>query len=280
MSLKSSDHLASTLPIKQEMCPTVYEFYTACGETVKLSENQDVFLPSPAGLFFWETIFYRRLCDVSRSASLLDLGCGSGFVAIALAKHGFTNILASDINANHVAYAKAQFRKNISFPTNASFVQSDLLDDIQSEKSFDAIAFNCPGWATPTAEYQDILRQISKSQYFSMFEGDRIASRCIDTAITRLNPGGSLFLGLNSIGGIKSVLSKLTHHRDRRLRVIPLGKTEFPLLLYNEAWGTHSDILLGQIDVWRRNGTSFVRIEDGKLVWSYEVIEIRVGEET
>ena len=257
----------------------VHEYYTACGEVIRLPEHDDVFLPSLAGVFFWETIFYKRLCNLSREAQILDLGCGSGFIAIALAKHGFNNIVASDINAHHVAYAETQYRQNNQDCSGADFIQSDLLDGINLERRFDVIAFNCPGWATPTAEYKEVLQRISKSQYFSMFEGDRIASKCITTAIDRLNPGGSLFLGLNSIGDIKSVLSATTLRQKLDLQVVPLGKIEFPLLLYNEIWKAHSDLLLAQIDIWRGDGTSYVREEDGRLVWSYEVIEIRLREE-
>lgn len=251
----------------------IREYYVGLGEVVRLPVEDHVFLPSPAGIFFWETLYRTKLTELDRGKHVLDLGCGTGFIAIALALHGFRRITASDVNYDHVAYAQKQFARHIQSGQPATFVRSDLFENLTGQR-FDLIAFNCPGWATPTKLYGPELQKISGSQYYSMFEGDRIAARCIGDALPLLSQGGSLLLGLNSISNIRSVLRETLDRMDRGIIISSLAKAEFPLLLYNDMWREHEATLLAQLDDWRDRGVSFFRTGADGIYWTYEVIEI------
>lgn len=249
------------------------KYYIGCGETIEFPEDRNVFLPSAAGMFFWETLFNRKLSDNHyRNKKILDLGCGSGFISIAMALNGFKYITASDINRYHIEYAQNQFKRYFPYNYNVSFIHSDLFNDI-SDSYFDLIAFNCPGWATPTNYFIGNLKRISGSQYYSMFEGDKIAIRCISESIKYLSKHGSLVIGLNSISNIKGVLDNIRNQYNN-FTIKSLSKTEFPLLLYNHIWQNNRDVLLKQLDSWYEEDISFFRKEHGDIIWTYEVIEI------
>lgn len=207
-------------------------YYLGLGKILNLHSNTDVFMPSDAGLFFWETIHSSFGDKLSPSMRALDLGCGSGFVAMGLALFGCGHVTASDVNPTHVEYAREQFARNVPAGSGSRFVVSDLYEALGEEK-YDLIAFNSPGWATPTDPFAAEIKEISEMQYYSMFEGDKIAIRSINEGLNRIRPGGSFVLGLNSIGNISDVIgqSRLADNERFTLRVI--GKKEFRLLLYN-----------------------------------------------
>ena len=253
----------------------VHEFYVGCGEVIQLPEEDGVFLPSPAGQFFWETLYQHKLNRLPDSAKVLDLGCGSGFIALALGLNGFSNVVATDVNQKHVDYAKRQYWFHLPMKPQAIFRQSDLFDRI-GDDYFDLVAFNCPGWATPTPTYAEKLSEVSGTQYYSMFDGDQIAAMSIRQGLPRLSPGGSLILGLNSISNIKSVLSSGLEQIDVNVRIKSLAKTEFPLLLYNDMWRSNQELLLKQLYEWRDAGLSYFREEGDNIFWTYEVVELEL----
>lgn len=249
------------------------KYYIGCGKVIEFPADDNVFLPSAAGIFFWETLFDRKLSHRDfENKKILDLGCGSGFMTIAMALHRFKYITASDINPYHVEYAREQFKKYFPYNSDVSFIHSDLFNDM-SDAHFDLIAFNCPGWATPTNYYIHTLRNISDSQYYSMFEGDKIAIRCISESLEHLSKHGSIIIGLNSISNIKGVLNSIRNQYGG-ITIKILSKAEFPLLLYNRMWQENKDILLAQLDNWYEAGISFFRKEQEDIIWTYEVIEI------
>lgn len=108
--------------------------YISFGKTIKLPSSEKIFQPSPAGVFFWE-ILYRNFSEKFKSyENVLDLGCESGFISIALAISGCRNITASDINPDHVDYAKNQFDKHDTKHTQSKFICSNLFDSLGDDK--------------------------------------------------------------------------------------------------------------------------------------------------
>ena len=71
--------------------------------------------------------------------SILDLCTGSGCIAIALAKKGFRQIMASDICAKALKVAKKNAKLN---GVKVKFIQSDLFENIKGQ--FDIVVCNPP----------------------------------------------------------------------------------------------------------------------------------------
>ena len=109
------------------------------GEPVRLKlERKNVMPP---------TIYSKTLADIlpryiSRSAVTLDLGCGSGFLAILMAKLGAKKVIAVDINPKAIRLAKLNIKQN-KLGGKVKTIVSDLYSKFNGEK-FDLIISNPP----------------------------------------------------------------------------------------------------------------------------------------
>lgn len=111
---------------------------------LKLKVNPDVLIPRPETEILVETAlkFARRSASPpARRLRLLDLGTGSGCIAISLSKYpADLEIDASDISARALEIAQENSRLNSA---RINFIQSDLFDSL-SHKDYDIIISNPP----------------------------------------------------------------------------------------------------------------------------------------
>ncbi len=97
-----------------------------------------------------------RFRDDTESIKILDLGTGSGCIAISLAKKLQTTnykLAASDVSKEAIKVAKHNLRQNFhtsKYGSNVRFVQSDLFKNIRGR--FDVIVANLP--YVPRADYR------------------------------------------------------------------------------------------------------------------------------
>lgn len=91
--------------------------------------------------------------------SMLDMGCGTGFIAIYLAEKGL-NAEGCDVNDRAVAVSQQNAAKN---KIKARFFQSNLFSDVKKE--YDLIVFNAPlgdsGGSSALEGMKSIVRRIS-----------------------------------------------------------------------------------------------------------------------
>ena len=108
--------------------------------SLELAINEDTLIPRPETECLVETAL--QLIPEDAECNILDLGTGSGAIAIAIAsERPHSKLLATDINANALAMAK----KNAAFHalTNIQFLVSDWYNNIPSQ-TFDLIVSNPP----------------------------------------------------------------------------------------------------------------------------------------
>ncbi|MCL1845370.1 MAG: methyltransferase [Defluviitaleaceae bacterium] len=143
------------------------------------------------GLFSCDKIDENSLALVENmpeiTGDLLDLGCGYGFIGIALAKREPTSaasnftLTMSDINRIALAYAEKNAALN---NVAAKFIHSDSFEKIPD--AFDCITLNPPIHAGKEAVY-----------------------RMYEESAAHLRPGGSFFIVIQKKHGAESSVKKL-----------------------------------------------------------------------
>lgn len=105
---------------------------------VNLMVNENVLIPRfETETLVEKTINYSK--KLKEPLDILDIGTGSGAIAITLAKHIPSNVLATDISEKALKVAKENAKRN---NVKIKFKQSDILKNIKGK--FDIIISNPP----------------------------------------------------------------------------------------------------------------------------------------
>jgi release factor glutamine methyltransferase len=137
------------------------------------------------------------LLEASRTArSVLDIGTGSGAIAIALATHlPHAHITATDISPAALSLARANAARHNLIP-RIRFLEADLLSALSPTETFDAIVSNPP--YVPTADRATLHPQVRDHEpstaLFAGPDGLDIYRRLIPQAHAALAPHGLLAL--------------------------------------------------------------------------------------
>ncbi|MGB7932622.1 MAG: class I SAM-dependent methyltransferase [Gammaproteobacteria bacterium] len=127
-----------------------------------------------------------RIAQSYQAQSALDMGCGSGYLALTLERSGVQEVWASDIHGPAVECTRKNVEQNESVgPIHV--VQSDLFENIPSTVKFDLVVFNQP---------------------FGPGQGDtvcgcgpdggyQITRRFLLQAAYRMNPGGAVIMAFS-----------------------------------------------------------------------------------
>lgn len=83
-----------------------------------------------------------------KNKSILEIGCGSGYLSIYCAKHN-AKVTAVDINIKAIDYAKTEAKKH---KVNIEFILSNLFENLKDRK-FDIIFFNPPYLVSDKIEF-------------------------------------------------------------------------------------------------------------------------------
>ncbi len=114
---------------------------------------------------------------------LLDMGCGSGFIAINYVASGENKkAVCVDIDEEALEVAKEN-ADEYGFSDRVSFIRSDLFSNVDG--NYDVIAFNPPYLSL------DVVNEISRDK---AIHDDGVIERFIQEAPKYLNPSGVIFL--------------------------------------------------------------------------------------
>ena len=156
---------------------------------IDLKVGPDVLIPRPETELLVDAALERM--PAGSSQSVLELGTGSGAIAIAIGRHHPTaRIVATDISG--AALAVAADNKHVHRIENASFIESDWYDRVPSER-FDIIVSNPPYIAAsdPHLALGD-LRFEPKAALASGADGMTAIRTIVEGAPSRLVEGGWL----------------------------------------------------------------------------------------
>jgi release factor glutamine methyltransferase len=140
------------------------------------------------------------------AATILDVGTGSGAIAISLALETSRLAFASDISLAALAIAR---RNREILRASVEFVAADLLTSMR-QRSIDLLVSNPP--YVPGADEANMQREVRDWEpRLALFAGDsgiEIYHRLIDSASQVLKPGGRLLmeLGFRSLEPVRGLL--------------------------------------------------------------------------
>ncbi|MEV6595775.1 class I SAM-dependent methyltransferase [Actinoplanes sp. NPDC051346] len=264
----------------------VCETYEACfdrGHRFRLYDRQGTFRLSQAGLALGDYLV-RNLRESEITGRILDVGTGSGAIALLLRDLGATSIAATDISASAVATARQNELENFGDPA-IDFWHSDLFPGggTDQRELFDLIVFNPPGWRTPS----DLLKAELEDKHHSldleaMFYGDSVLLRFLRLLPDHLAPNGRAIIGLNSLIGIADIFgrSRSTDRAgdDASIHSRLLERIELPLLFYTEEWSQVRSSLLAQFEQGRHDYAATYVTKGDTIHWFYEITEVTVTE--
>lgn len=144
--------------------------------------------------------------EVSPEQSLLEMGCGTGLIAMHAAKNG-ARVTAADISPHAVDCTKRNAAKN---NLKIRVIQSDLFENIVG--NFDVIVFNPPYLPGKMSSTSWLERSWSGGG-----EGSEVAVRFLQDAWKHLAPGGNIYVILSSVGGFMTVLKSAKERYETQM---------------------------------------------------------------
>ncbi|WP_165025474.1 peptide chain release factor N(5)-glutamine methyltransferase [Dysgonomonas sp. ZJ279] len=177
------------------------------GETeffgLPFSVNSDTLIPRPETEELVELILNE---NKEPNLSVLDIGTGSGCIAIALAKHlNSASVSAWDFSQGALDMAGKNTNKSL---VNVDFARVDVLSEYPVDKKFDIIVSNPPYVleSEKTAMDNNVL---DYEPHTALFVPDNKAllfyERIADIALNILKPTGKLYFEINQAKGKETI---------------------------------------------------------------------------
>lgn len=170
---------------------------------IKIAEDREVYPPSE------DSVMLIQSFDVDADESLLEIGCGSGVVAIHCARDG-ADVTCGDINPKAVELTKMNADMN---SVNVDVFETDLFSNISGR--FDTIVFNLP--YLPVEEEGELSKAWSGG-----FDGMGPLPKLIAEAPDHLNMNGRLIIVVSSLMDQDKLAGILRGHYVNVLSEMPL----------------------------------------------------------
>jgi release factor glutamine methyltransferase len=256
----------------------IYSTYFGLGHQLKMHDRPGVFKVSLAGMALGSYLL-KGLAQDELTGRLLDLGTGSGILALLLRSLGARDITASDVSTSAVALALENEILNFR-GSRIRFFSGDLFKGLPAGDRYDTVIFNPPGWRTPSEKFLDRLRNGDGIDMTpeTMFYGDEVLLRFLKDLPDKMNRTGRAIVGLNSLVGIRDVLARYEalYPTGAPLQFQLLERHSLPLLFYSPGWKRAEPLLREEFEEWRDSyGAAYTIDGQGRLYWSYEVVECR-----
>ena len=142
--------------------------------------------------------------------NVVDIGTGSGCIAIALAKYSDAQITAYDVSSDALNIAKENAKIN---QVNVDFVKHDIFEEIDLKKSFDLIVSN-PPYVLGSEKKLMNRNVLDYEPHLALFVSDDDAllyyQRIIEFSKAHLTNEGLLFFEINEQKAldVKKILEK------------------------------------------------------------------------
>lgn len=156
-----------------------------------------------------ERLVEEVLKDIKPKQSVLDIGTGSGAIAITIAKNSQTKVTAVDISEDALKVAKENAKNN---NIKVNFVKSNLFNSLKRFAKFDIIVSNPP--YIPSKVIDGLEDEVKKFDPILALDGGQdgldFYKKIIDEAPKRLTHNGKIYfeVGINQALDVKKLLQK------------------------------------------------------------------------
>ncbi len=165
----------------------------------------------------------------SRQVSVLDIGTGSGAIAITIQKETGALVTAVDVSDDALVVAKENAEK---LEAEVEFIQSDLFENVN--RRFDFIVSNPPYIETEVIETLD--REVRENEPILALDGGKdgldFYKKIVKNAPNYLNNGGKLYfeIGYNQADALRSLM-----------------KENFTNILVYKDYGNNDRVVVGEL---------------------------------
>lgn len=142
-----------------------------------------------------------------KNCTILDLGTGSGAIAVSVAKNCDAKVTAVDVSKTALAVAEQNAKKN---GVDVEFLHSNLFQDLKRKRKFDIIVSNPP--YIPTAQIPKLDKNVRECDPTLALDGGEdgldFYREIIPKARKRLNSNGMIFfeVGKGQAGDVRKLL--------------------------------------------------------------------------
>lgn len=181
--------------------------------------NPSVLIPRPETEELVEWILTNNQMTKSTTPRILDIGTGSGCIAISLAKNlPNANVSAIDVSPNALETAK---RNAVTNDVQIEFIQKDILATDDLWQTFDIIVSNPP--YVRNLEKEEIKQNVLDHEpHLALFVDDHDAllfyRKIAQLALKNLAPNGQLYFEINQYFG-KETMDLLEQHGFSQLEL-------------------------------------------------------------
>ncbi|ALG08582.1 methyltransferase [Kibdelosporangium phytohabitans] len=177
----------------------------------------DVFSPSDSR----SSLAHLDLLDFPAGGAFLEIGTGTGLIAVSAARAGCAVVYASDINPAAVRNSELNAQR-FGVADRVTAVHSDLFDALAGAPKFDIVYWHSNNvWVPPTLE----LENLHELAYVD--PGYEAHRRFFREAHDHLTPDGQVLLALSSRAG-RAELEELAAHEGRVLKSVTSALSEEP----------------------------------------------------
>ncbi|MBQ3158305.1 MAG: peptide chain release factor N(5)-glutamine methyltransferase [Clostridia bacterium] len=189
---------------REKGVPLAYIFHSAEFYGIELEVNNNVLIPRPET----EELVSLALKHIGIHEEVLDIGTGSGAIAIAIAKNSSARVTAVDISKEAIKMAK---HNAVTNNVKIEFIVSDLFEKLEN-RTFDCIISNPP--YIDKQEYEaldDLVKENEpKLALYGGEDGLDFYRRIIADAPKFIKRGGKIFfeIGYNQGKDVAKLLEK------------------------------------------------------------------------
>lgn len=183
--------------------PIQYILGTTSFFGLEFEVNENVLIPRPETEELVELIISKNLkIQKSKNLKILDIGTGSGCIAISLAKN-IPNLEVFAIDISKKALQIAQ-KNAISNEVEVTFIEKDILKTEDLEQNFDSIVSNPP--YVRNLEKHEIKKNVLDNEpHLALFVDDNDAllfyRKIAELALKSLTKNGTLYFEINQYLG-------------------------------------------------------------------------------